>query len=198
MSPTVLDQLRELGPVFRSGDAVAAGVSWRDLYALRDAGELVELSRGVFQLADVGIDRADFAAVCVRVPEAMVCLDSALEHWGLTDELPRSVHVAVPSSSHRPTIDHPPTTVHQFQADTFDIGRVEVIGAVGERFWISDRERTVVDTFRLRHLVGEDLALQALASWWRGQPRDIPHLTALGQTLGGWPAIYDALQVLQA
>lgn len=198
MSSTVLDELQELGPVFRSGDAVAAGVSWRDLYALRDAGELIELSRGVFQLADVGIDRADFVAVCVRVPEAMVCLDSALEYWGLTDELPRSVHVAVPSGSHRPTIDHPPTTVHLFKADTFDIGRVEVVGAAAERFWISDRERTVVDTFRLRHLVGEDLALQALASWWRGQPRDVPHLTELGQTLGGWPAIYDALQVLQA
>ncbi len=198
VSSTVVDQLRELGPVFRSGEAVAAGVSWRDLYALRDSGELVELSRGVFQLAEAGIDRADFVAVCARVPEAMVCLDSALEYWGLTDEIPRSVHVAVPSGAHRPTIDHPPTTVHVFKADNFDLGRVEVVGSAGERFWISDRERTVVDTFRLRHLVGEDLALEALASWWRGRPRDVARLTEWGQTLGGWPAMYDALQVLQA
>ena len=198
VSSTSLDELHELGPVFRSGQAVDAGVSWRDLYALRDAGELIELSRGVFQLAEVGIDRVDFVAVCMRVPAAMICLDSALEYWGLTDDIPRSVHVAVPSGAHRPTIDHPPTTVHVFKADTFDLGRTEVVGGAGERFWISDRERTVVDVFRLRHLVGEDLALQALAGWWRGRPRDVARLTELAQRLGSWPAMYDALQVLQA
>ncbi len=31
-----LDRLREIGPIFRSREAVAAGVSWRDLYDLRD------------------------------------------------------------------------------------------------------------------------------------------------------------------
>jgi hypothetical protein len=44
--PPALSRLREIGPVFRSKDAVAAGVSWRDLYALRDRGEILELSRG--------------------------------------------------------------------------------------------------------------------------------------------------------
>ncbi len=38
-------RLQELGPVVRSKDAVAAGVSWRDLYALRDQGEILEEQR---------------------------------------------------------------------------------------------------------------------------------------------------------
>lgn len=45
-SDAVLSPLRALSPVFRSGQAVEAGVSWRDLYRLRDEGELIELSRG--------------------------------------------------------------------------------------------------------------------------------------------------------
>ncbi len=44
---SVPELLRHLGPVFRSGEAVTAGVSWRDLYALRDGGQIIELSRGL-------------------------------------------------------------------------------------------------------------------------------------------------------
>jgi hypothetical protein len=52
VSLDVLESLRHLGPVFRSSEAVAIGVSWRDLHALRDSGSIIELSRGLFQLAD--------------------------------------------------------------------------------------------------------------------------------------------------
>jgi hypothetical protein len=40
-APVALGLLRKIGPVFRSKDAVAAGVSWRDLYALRDRSEIL-------------------------------------------------------------------------------------------------------------------------------------------------------------
>lgn len=67
---------------------MAAGVSWRDLYALRDGGDIIELSRGLFQLADQNLEHVDFVAVCGRVPDGMICLDSALVYWDLTDEIP--------------------------------------------------------------------------------------------------------------
>src|SRR5215475_8504652 len=155
---STLSRLRKLGPVFRSKDAVAAGVSWRDLYALRDSGEILALSRGLYQLADAGVSNVDFVAVCGRAPHGMICLDSALAYWDLSDEIPAWVHLAVPSGSHRPVIDYPPTQVHVFHASTFGIGRLEVIAEAGGRFWVSDCERTVADAVRLRHLIGDDLA----------------------------------------
>ncbi len=64
-SPERIDQLRRLSPVFRARDAVAAGLSWRDLYQLRDEGIVVSLSRGVYQLAERGgADAIDFVTVC--------------------------------------------------------------------------------------------------------------------------------------
>jgi predicted transcriptional regulator of viral defense system len=197
VSSGVLDELRELGPVFRSGDAVAAGVTWRDLYALRDDGQIIELSRGLFQLADQSLEQLDFVAVCGRVPEGMICLDSALTYWDLTDEIPRKVHVAVPTAAHRPTIDYPPTQVHVFAAGTFELGRQEVVGQAGERFWISDRERTVVDVFRLRHRVGEDLAYAGLRRYLQSRPQ-LARLAKIAQTLRAWGPLSDALQVLQS
>lgn len=171
-APTALDRLRELGPLFRSKQAVAAGVSWRDLYALRDQGQIIELSRGLYQLVDAsGAGNLDFVVVSARVPGGMICLNSALAYWDLSDEIPAEVHVAVPEGSHRPVIDYPPTRVHVFAASTFDLGRIEISQERGERFWISDRERTVVDAFRLRHLIGEDLAHDALRRYLRARPK---------------------------
>ena len=164
-SASALETLRHLGPVFRSGEAVGAGVSWRDLYGLRDSGEIIGLSRGLLQFADQKLENVDFVAVCGRVPDGKICLDSALASWDLTDEIPRRVHVAVPTGSHRPMIDYPPSQVHVFAASTFSLGRQEVVGQVGERFYLSDSERTVVDVFRLRHVVGEDLAYAALREY---------------------------------
>lgn len=197
VSTIALETLRHLGPVFRSGEAVDAGVSWRDLYGLRDSGEIIELSRGLFQLADQNLENVDFVAVCGRVPDGMICLDSALAYWDLTDEIPRRVHVAVPTGSHRPMIDYPPSQVHVFAASTFALGRQEVVGQVGERFYISDRERTVVDVFRLRHVVGEDLAYAALREYLRSRPK-LARLAEVAQALRTWGPVRDALQVLQA
>ena len=197
-SAQVLDRLRGIGPIFRSKDAVAAGVAWRDLYALRDRGDVVELSRGLFQLAEAsGIGNIDFVAVCARAPQGMIALDSALSYWDFTDDIPARVHLAVPEGSHRPTIDHPPTTVHVFRAATFELGRIEVRGGGGERFWITDRERTVVDAFRLRHRLGEDAANRALRRYL-AQPRPkLARLVDLAGQLRVSTPVRSALGVLQ-
>lgn len=192
-----LDRLRRLGPVFRSKDAVATGVSWRDLYALRDAGELIELSRGLYQLASAGTDNVDFVTVCARAPHGMICLNSALAHWDLTDEIPAEVHLGVPEGAHRPVIDHPPTRVHVFRAATFALGRAEVRQEHGERFWITDRERTVVDAFRMRHLVGEDTAHAALRRYLAARPKPA-RVAELARELRAWTPLSAAMRVLQA
>jgi predicted transcriptional regulator of viral defense system len=193
-----LDRVRDLGPVFRSGEAVAAGVSWRDLYALRDQGQIIELSRGLFQLAEAaGTGDVDFVAVSARVPNGTICLNSALVYWDLSDEIPPFVHLAVQEGAHRPTIDHPPVKVHVFRADTFEIGRIEVQHQPRERFWISDRERSIVDAFRLRHLLGDDMAHAAVRRYLEDRPK-IVRLTQVARELRIWNPLARALRILQA
>jgi predicted transcriptional regulator of viral defense system len=196
--PAALDRLRQIGPVFRSRDAITAGVTWRDLYALRNRGEILELSRGLYQLADAaGISNVEFVAVCGRAPNGMICLHSALAYWDLSDEIPAEVHLAVPSGSHRPVIDYPPTQVHVFHAGTFGIGRLEVTAEAGERFWITDRERTVADAFRLRHLAGEDLAFAALRRYLQARLK-LARLAEVARPLRAWGALSAALRILQS
>lgn len=197
-STQALDRLREIGPIFRSKEAVAAGVSWRDLYDLRDEGDVLELSRGLFQLAEAsGIGNIDFIAVCARAPHGMIALDSALSYWDLTDHIPSRVHLAVPEGAHRPAIDHPPVAVHVFRAATFGLGRIEIREGGGEQFWITDRERTVVDAFRLRHRLGEDEAHRALRRYLTQPRQKLARLADLARQLRVSTPVRSALRVLQ-
>lgn len=194
----VLVRLRPLGPVFRASDAIGAGVSWRDLYRVRDEGLVLELSRGLYQLAETGaLDQADFVTVCARAPRAMVCLRSALAYWDLSDEIPAWVDLAVPEGTHRPRIDHPPVQVHVFRTGTFGLGRTEVTVGPGARFAITDAERTVVDVFRLRHRLGEDLAAGGLRRYLRRPWAKPGQLLELAGALRVRTPVLDALRVLQ-
>ncbi len=195
-SEETVDRLRQIGPIFRSGEAVEAGVSWRDLYQLRDDGEVMELSRGLYQLADAaGVDNIDFIAVCARAPRSMVCLHSALSYWDLSDEIPAVVHIAVAKGAHRPVIAYPPTRVHVFAAASFGVGRMEVVHGVRERFWITNRERSVVDAFRLRHLVGDSLAIEAMRRYVRARP-DLALLTGVAEQLDAGASFDESLRLL--
>jgi len=192
------ERLQRLGPVFRSGDAVGAGVSWRDLYQARDAGLVLELSRGLFQLREAaGLDQVDFVAACARAPRAMVCLGSALAYWDLSDEITAWVDLAVPSGAHRPRIDHPPTRVHVFNAGSFGLGRIRVAVTQGAGFAITDPERTVVDCFRTRQRLGDALAVGGLRRYL-ARPGAKPGLVLeLAEVLRVRTPVLDALRFLQ-
>ncbi|MGH9205669.1 MAG: type IV toxin-antitoxin system AbiEi family antitoxin domain-containing protein, partial [Acidimicrobiales bacterium] len=194
----VADRLRPLGPIFRAGDAVRTGLSWRDLYRARDSGLVVELSRGLYQLREMaGIDQIDFLVVCARSPQGMVCLGSALAYWDLSDQNLDRVNLAVPSGSHRPQIDHPPTQVHVFAAATFELGRIEVAVRENISFSISDPERTVVDCFRLRHRVGVELAVDGLRRYLRRPRSRAGRVLELAEQLRVRTPILETMRLLQ-
>ena len=181
---------------FRVVEATAAGVPRYEVYRLRDRGEIVAIGPGVFRRARSAVSSsADLAAVCALVPRGTICLNSALAHWDLTDELPAVVHVAVPRGSHRPRIEHPATLVHVFAARTFDLDRREATTEAGELLRIYSPERTVVDTMRLAHQVGRDTALHALSRYLRRPDAQPRRLAALARELGGRRRIADALEV---
>ena len=66
---TALKTFREKGGTLRTRDLVALGVHTDALYALRDSGQIVELGRGLYRLAEAGeAEYPDLAVVAARAP----------------------------------------------------------------------------------------------------------------------------------
>lgn len=193
----MLTRLNKIGPTLTAAAARRTGLSWRDLYALRDAGSLIELSRGVFRIADAGATpHLDLLGVAYRAPHGMISLTSALAYWELTDEVPCVVHLAVPRGSTRPTIRYPPTEVHVFDAETFDLGRTKVDVALGDSLAITDRERTIVDMMRFRGRIGTDLAVSALRHYMESDRARPGLLLRIARKLRVEGPVTGALEVL--
>jgi predicted transcriptional regulator of viral defense system len=189
----------ELPNTFTARTARSVGVHPRDLYAWRDDGRIVELSRGVFRRADAPeASYPDFLAVAHRSPQAIVCCVSAAAVHDLTDELPVAVQVAVPARSRAPRIDYPPTTAFRFDDDTFELGLSRIEAAPGETVRIYDPARTAVDLMRLRHRLGEALAHAALHRYLRHRGAKPALLLEYADALGVYGPLRSALDIASA
>ncbi|MGH3491379.1 MAG: type IV toxin-antitoxin system AbiEi family antitoxin domain-containing protein [Actinopolymorphaceae bacterium] len=193
------ERLSALPATFTTGEALQADVHPRDLYRMRDQGDLLELSRGVFRRADAPVPRyPDLLAVAHRAPQAVVCLTSALAVHDLTDQVPAAVHIAVPRTARPPRIDHPPIEVSRFDVDTFELGVELVEAAEGERVRVYSAARTVVDVFRLRARLGESTALIALRRYVAGRDARVGELVEFARALHVAGPLRAALDVLTA
>lgn len=156
-------ELRALGlsTFFRQRDAAEVGVHSRQLRRLADEGEIEQIARGLYRCTDVEItEHHTRAAVCARVPEAVLCLLTALRIHGIGTQSPAKVWIAIPHKARTPVTDLPVTVV-RFSGAALRYGiETDVFEGVPVR--ITSPARTIVDCFRFRRLVGLDVALEAL------------------------------------
>lgn len=160
------------GGTLRTGEALAAGVHPRTLYAMRDAGELEQLARGVFRLASLPpLTEPDLATVAKRVPQGVVCLISALAFHGLTTQIPHEVHLALSRSVREPSLAYPPLHIYRFSDEAFKAG-VDQSTIDGVPVRIYSPEKTLADCFKFRNKIGLDVAMEALKTYRsRGRPK---------------------------
>ena len=146
-----LATFRRHGGLMRTAAAIAAGVNPWTLYALRDAGLIEQVARGLYRITTAEPMRApDIATVAAKVPQAVVCLISALDWHGLTTQIPHHVHVALKRSAHKPRLSYPPVRVYWFADACYSTG-IEVHEVDGVLVRIYSPEKTLADCFKFRH-----------------------------------------------
>jgi predicted transcriptional regulator of viral defense system len=189
----------DLPATFTTGQAMHLGVHPRQLYDWRDAGQIIELTRGVFRRSDApAATYPDLLAVAHRAPMAVACLLTAASIHDLTDDIPPAVQIAVPRSSTRPRISYPPVEVFQFHADTFNLGLDSIDAAPGEPVRVYSPERTVIDLMRLRRRIGEPTALIALRRYLERRTTRPGQLLELARALDVLGPTRAALDVLES
>ena len=156
--------LRNLGELtfFRARDAVERGVDSRALRRLVGNGSIERVARGLYRVADAELtEHHTRAAVCARVPSAVLCLLTALSVHELGTQLPHEVWIAIPHKARTPHLPGLPVRVVRFSGAALRYGVVNTTFE-GVPVRITSPARTVVDCFRFRRLVGKDVAIEAL------------------------------------
>ena len=147
---------------FRQRDAAELGIGSRALRRLVDDGTVERVTRGLYRVADAELtEHHTRAAVCARVPSAVVCLLTALSVHELGTQLPHQVWIAIPHKARAPRLPGLPVRVVRFSGAALRYGVVDATFE-GVPVRITSPARTVVDCFRFRRLVGKDVAIEAL------------------------------------
>lgn len=156
-----------LPSTFTYTEARRAGMSKRRLYTLRDTGDLELVGHGLYRRVDAELADVDLVEVAHRAPEATLCLTSALARHGLSDAFTGPYEVALPRGRRHPAVTAP-VRWHSFDRVTFTVGRTLLWLDADTALGLYGPERSIVDAFRLRGVVGADLAYEALRRWLRG------------------------------
>ena len=155
--------------LFRSRDLPGMGISHGRLPMLLRRGEAERVARGLYRwVKQPPSEKFTMAAVCKVVPEAIVCLLSALRLHGIGTQDPHEIWIAVNRKAWKPRPRGLPIRVVRFSGAALTYGVEErVFDGVPVR--VTNPARTVVDCFRYRNKIGLDVALEALEEAIRGR-----------------------------
>jgi predicted transcriptional regulator of viral defense system len=147
---------------FRSRDLEALGLSFRELRRLLEDKAVERVAKGLYRSRSAEpTEHYTLAAVCARVPQAIVCLLSALRVHDLGTQLSREVWIAIPHKARAPRLPEFPIRVVRFSGPSLRYG-IQKVSLEGVPARVTSPARTVVDCFRFRRIVGPSVAQEAL------------------------------------
>ncbi|MGA7831041.1 MAG: type IV toxin-antitoxin system AbiEi family antitoxin domain-containing protein [Terracidiphilus sp.] len=148
--------------IVRPRDIEAIGIPREYLLRLHSQGKLSRTGRGIYTLPDAAVtERHTYAEVAKRVPEAVLCLLSALAFHEITTQSPASVWIALGKGARKPAIVSPSLRVVRLTEPSLSEG-IESQSVEGVTVRVYSAAKTVADCFKFRNKIGLDIAIEAL------------------------------------
>lgn len=151
-----------VGAFFRPRDVLPLEVSFRQLQRLAAEGTVEKLGGGLYRVSEVEPNELEtIAMVASAVPNAIVCLLTALRVHGIGTQSPHKVWIALDRKARKPRRLSARVRIVRFSGAMLTYGVVKR-SMLGVPVSITSPARTVVDCFRYRNKVGIDVAMEAL------------------------------------
>lgn len=151
-----------IGSFFRPRDIKSIGVSFRELQKLVANGTVERIGGGLYRLSE--IEPTEFetiAMVASGVPNAIICLLTALRIHEIGTQSPHEVWIAIDRKRRKPVRVPTRIRIVRFSGAMLTYGVIRQ-SMQGVSVSITSPARTVVDCFRYRNKVGLDVAMEAL------------------------------------
>ena len=160
----------------RTKDILAAGIHTRNIKRARERGQVIQVKRGLYRLAEIPlISNQGFIDLSRAVPGGVICLLSALSYYELTTFNPSIISMAICRGSREPKIEYPPVEFYHFSKKQFEAG-INKIKIKAHEIRIYNPEKTICDCFRYRNKLGLDIAKEGLSEYLKRKDRNLEKL----------------------
>jgi predicted transcriptional regulator of viral defense system len=168
----IMQYIGEHGMV-RPRDIEAIGLPREYLVRLHRQGKLNRSGRGIYTVPDAKVtERHSYAEVAKRVPEAVVCLLSALAFHEITTQSPPSVWIALRKGARKPVLPSPSLRIVRLSGPSLTEG-IDNHQVEGVPVRVYSAAKTVADCFKFRNKIGLDVAIEALKDCLRQKKASI-------------------------
>ena len=185
----------DAGGVARTADFNRAGYPNYMVSDLCKQGIIERVRNGYYSLPKQ--DEREEETIARLFPDCVVCLDSALFHYGYSDRTPLEWHLAVTRNATRSRFknDYPPIRSYMVSDKLF------ALGAVGEDWngvtlLTYDRERTICDCFKHRAQMDSEIFAKAVNAYAADEKRNLGKLSQYAKKMRVYAKVTDLMEVL--
>jgi predicted transcriptional regulator of viral defense system len=184
------------GGVAKTADLLNAGLTKSDVCALTNDGFLKRIRHGYYQLAD-NTDISEEQLIASLIPEGIVCVESALFHYGYSDFSPRIWTIAVPRTISRAKlkIDALNFKPYFIPKEHYELGKTTATFN-GVTLAVYDRERTICDCFKYRTRLDNETFNKAIHAYVADDKKDLSNLSKYAKKLGLFKKVNELMEVL--
>jgi len=188
--------IQQSGGVAKTAQFREAGLENYTVCALCEQGIIERVKRGYYQLADTA-ELTEAQLLSRLLPEAVLCLESALFCYGYSDFAPRFWTIAVPRTFSRTKlkVDAVPLKAYFVQEKLFELGKTTA-QVDGAHLLIYDRERTICDCFKYRTKMDNELFNKAMNAYAADDHKDLGRLSAYAKEMGLYKRVMSVMEVL--
>ena len=186
----------EKGGIAKTSDFVAAGIPAVDIVNLCNTGYLERIRHGYYQRAD-GNTSSEEQLIATLIPKAIICVESALFHYGYSDFAPRKWSIAVPRSMSRTKLDIDALELQTYyvQSEIYELGKTTA-DFNGVMLPVYDRERTICDCFKYRSRLDNEIFNKALNAYVNDSKKDLRNLSGYAKKLRVHKKVTELMEVL--
>lgn len=187
--------IEKSGGIIKTADLINAGLTKSDITNLADNSFIEKVKHGYYRLSDINISEEQILSTLLL--EGIVCVQSALFHYGYTDYTPREWNIAVPRTISRSKlkIDEVPIRAYYIQNEFFEIGKITE-DFNGFILNIYDRERTICDCFKYKNQLDSEIFNKAINSYIADDKKNLANLSKYAKQLKVYKKVTELMEVL--
>ena len=173
---TAKEIFEQYGGIMKTSELAKKKIYYADVAYLIQAGVVEKVRHGYYQWIDS--DNLSEAVMIVRLfPDGILCMDTALLHYGYSDRTPAQWHIAVSKYSNRTRIkiDYPFEKPYFVAPDVHEIGLCEQ-EIDGNKVKMYDKERVICDCLRYRNKMDKEIFNKAIQGYVSDTSKSIPKL----------------------
>ncbi|MGB0906882.1 MAG: type IV toxin-antitoxin system AbiEi family antitoxin domain-containing protein [Maricaulaceae bacterium] len=193
-----IEKFMQTREIARAKDLREFGISGTAISRARDEGILIRLSRGLYTTPDTNMDtHFQLAEIAKRYPDSVISLVSALAFYGVTDQLPTQIWMAIKKDGRKPKSGFPRIRPVRFREPYYsgDIIHHSISGVDVPMYKL---EKTLADAFRNPKLVDRSVAIEALKTTLAEKKSTPAKIAVAAKTYAAWNQMAPYLEALTA